>query len=739
MTLHLSLPITKEANLSLWPTLGLEEIFVADNETLLEELLAQNIERVAEIDSRGKSLPQMLFEQKALRSVGFLLKKYLNKIDLGHCDNSGKTLLHYACLAGDGASVELLLQEGVDPLKEDSDGLLAVHYAIQEQHEKAVDQYTIFLKPALSLLITRLPKSIETLLHHAARKRYPILKAILRLPLDRNRVDQRGRAPLHYAQESETHFQNTFALLHCGAKTNVIDSNGETPLGLACARGNIEAAQLMLDPKYTTDVMLGQSHVVLDVFVQQNQKLIQTIFSNEVNLLQSEDVRLIAACTKALSADLFLDPECAHMAKKVINGVPVFPRTDLQEGKHLAKKAGCPEGNTLLHDYVLDPQSSIKVLGDYTSDAGWKLRNRRGETPFLLACRQGSIVRVLDIQKCNDGIDTQDSMGNSGLHLSILYNSGAHAYFMTFLFGFHLANRANSVGQMPLQLACSRGLNKVVVQLLRKKADVNCVDQDERGALHYLCDAKGISHEAMKEIVAALCECKVDLERPNRLGETPLAYAWKQRNMPLFYELLKRGADPTKIPSLLSQACEREELPAIDALLPLPRVDELHIKYKSHEVLYETIKKIASSVKSGKLALGPYRTLSTLLNRKVDPNPAVMLSDTVKSYSLTLACMENLPRVVAMLFKAGATIADNTLLEISIEKKFSEVAKLLFNAGAQATPRSNPLSPGRESRKGGSLILKPGSVKRFLTPRGGSPSRIEAVTHTLEKSSLGTG
>lgn len=58
--------------------------------------------------------------------------------DMNHQDDLGKTALVYAALAGDGATIKLLLQGGARPSIRDLDGRVALHWAVQRDNPDAV-------------------------------------------------------------------------------------------------------------------------------------------------------------------------------------------------------------------------------------------------------------------------------------------------------------------------------------------------------------------------------------------------------------------------------------------------------------------------------------------------------------------------------------------------------------------------------------------------------------------------
>lgn len=753
----MSLAISDAKTCLFWPDLQVEELLVHDNIELLQEAIKHNTLAIKQKDSEGRSLIQLLFVHKAFKAARYLLEKESAHIDLKQVDGKGKTLLHYACSAGDEESVAQLIGMGADAdsFTVDADGYLPIHHAILSQNEEAVKVCCLYLKPALALVSEhKIPKEINTVLHLAAKSRLPILKAILDLDFPIDARDAQGRTPLHCAQESETALQNSITLLHLRADPNVVDSAGETPFSLACSMRNRQVEYLFLDETYRLDATLGGPYRLFEAFLQEKRHqpksepfLFEALVPKRGVKSKSDDLLLFAQCVLAGSRDLYAkeriisDEELERVRKEerlseaLANGtmVPLLPPSIFAQGKHLEKKEGCPEENSFLHELVINPECRFSVLQKHTDEAGWQLVNRRKETPFLYACRQGSFKNCLEILKCHDGLSAKDMMGNSPLHLSLLYNSVTHAFYMVALFGWRCANEKNACGQTPLHLACSRGFFHVILLLLRRGADAKSVDQEDRSALHYLCDAKNLPLVVLQSIIDALLQAGVSLEARNRPGETPLVTAWNRQNMPLVYELLKRGADPVPLSAALSgdDAVVRQALfgPKADA--------EVHKRLKSHEALLSTLEKIISCVEKHELCPADYRRFCALLSHGASPTSAI-----------ALAVKHNLPRIVSRLLKAGADtkekIEGETLLDHAVKKKFSEVSRLLLEAGAKIATASSinlVLSPRRAGSFIGTIAKrssKKDSSSFISSPRPSltGTTTITALTDSLRKTSV---
>lgn len=755
----MSLAISDAKTCLYWPDLQLEELLTHDTIEILQEAIKHNAQSLKQHDIQGKSLIQLLFMHKAFKSARYLLEKESAHVDLKQIDSQGKTLLHHACSAGDEESVSQLIGMGADAdsFKVDVDGYLPIHHAILSQNEEVVKVCCLYLKPALRLVSEhKIPKAINTVLHLAAKSRLPILKAILDLDFPINARDAKGRTPLHYAQESETALQNTFTLLHLQADPNVVDEAGETPFSLACSMRNKQVEYLLLDESYRLDATLGGPYRLFEAFLQEKRSqpksepsLFEAVLPKRGIKPCSDDLLLFDKCVLARYNDLYAkeriipEEELERVRKEericeaLANGtmVPLSPPSIFEQGKHLEKKEGCPEENHFLHDLVINPKCHFAVLKKHTQEAGWQLVNRRKETPFLYACRQGSFKNCLEILKCHDGSRAKDMMGNSALHLSLLFNSVAHAFYMTALFGWQFANEKNECGQTPLHIACSRGFLHVIILLLRRGADAKGVDLEERSALHYLCDAKNLPQACLQNIIDELLKAGANLEAQNRPGETPLATAWNRQNMPLVYELLKRGARPVQIPSAISS----DDAFVLQALFGSKPDAEVHKKLKSPEALLSTIEKIASCVEKKTLCQAHYKRFCLLLTHGVPTTNA-----------LTLAVKHNLPRIVSHLLKAGADmkekIESEALLEHAVKKKFSEVSRLLLEAGAKiATP--SPISLVLSPRVGGSFIgtiaKRPSSARKDSSSFISSPrpsltgtTTITALTDSLRKATV---
>lgn len=150
---------------------------------------------------------------------------------------------------------ELLIAKGADVNAKDKQGVTPLTFAILTQ------------KPALAELLIAKGADVNAKDDHggapllwAIGKQIPsVAKSLINKGADVNVVgneqDSEGYTPLHYAALFDD-FDTTTELLAAGAKINVKNRNGETPLFVAAKLGRYDIVNLLLQRRSIMDVLL---------------------------------------------------------------------------------------------------------------------------------------------------------------------------------------------------------------------------------------------------------------------------------------------------------------------------------------------------------------------------------------------------------------------------------------------------------------------------------------------------
>src|SRR6478672_3574902 len=165
----------------------------------VQKLIASGI-KVREIKDFGDQTPLLVAADHAFDTDGLKILQAI--IDAGaDLEVDGASALHNAARSGDIEAIKTLVKAGVDIKSRDEEGQTCLFGASTEN-----------------------------------------MNYLIGLGLDPNDRDAKHRTPLFETPESE----QVSVLLGAGAKVNVVDDDGDTPLIKAAAMGNTEVIQLLL-------------------------------------------------------------------------------------------------------------------------------------------------------------------------------------------------------------------------------------------------------------------------------------------------------------------------------------------------------------------------------------------------------------------------------------------------------------------------------------------------------------
>ena len=265
---------------------------------------------------------------------------------------------------------------------------------------------------------------------------------------------------------------------------NDLGENNETPLMIACKKGNREIVKFLLDNRAAY------------------------WFKNS-----TERNALMMACERGNKeiAQLFVEKEAQVNSATQKGWTPLMLACNSYESE-----------NSELVELLLKHGAH---RDSHTTD-GW--------TPFMIACSRGHKKIVELLLENGAKFDTENADGNTPLLIAcglghtdivkILLNKGA------------FPDALNDNNQTPLMLACSNGEVEIVKALLEKDLEIDQQDKSGWNALHRAC-AQG-----HLEVVKLLIEKKPQMAAGTSAASTPLHLACQNQHLQIVEFLLNNGA-----------------------------------------------------------------------------------------------------------------------------------------------------------------------------------------------------
>lgn len=219
-----------------------------------------------------------------------------------------------------------------------------------------------------------------------------------------NLRDAYGNTPLHYAAH-RGHMSVIIKLLEKGAETNATNKQNRTALHIAAKRGALECVRDLVSSGHTTDLDIQdeQGNTALHVAILERRDRVVNYFINHTHVND-------AIANKDGRAAL-------HLA--VVHRNDEAVKVILSRRKNSINLRETGEQNTALH---LAAQKGYYDIAEILLREEWcevDLPNKHGETPLVVAARNGhwSIVEQLLLAGAN--INIEDSQGDTALHISL--------------------------------------------------------------------------------------------------------------------------------------------------------------------------------------------------------------------------------------------------------------------------------------------------------------------------------
>ncbi|MGE3725711.1 MAG: ankyrin repeat domain-containing protein [Candidatus Sericytochromatia bacterium] len=442
--------------------------------------------------------------------------------------------------------------------------------------------------------------------HSTTEREQPLLnliKQMIQLGVPFDEADQQNSRPIHAA--AKTGQENILnLLLTAGAKVNAPEDQVD-PLALASSIGDLTSVKLLVNAGAQLNLVLrnrhalaeaatyGQESVVnylidrgyqieaggisaLTAAVEGNQeKMVKALLQRKAQInfvdisnrspliaaFQTRNVEmvklLLASGANLREMDDMGNTPLYHLGKKNSPGLPFFdfPSLEPQEKKidaltflknlslNLDFQHQNNEGNSLLHQWILDNQTVLITSSGALTRESVNLPNSQGNTALHLAVEQKNpeLVKALIAQGAD--INLANTQGQTALDFAIRLGQIEIAHILA-----SMPNQSLHFNRhVPAYLQALWNLQIASLEMLVKQPDWNPAYKDGQGKtiLSYVLTHDRSNSDNLYLLLKGLLDAGVS---PNQLlspvGQTPLAWLAKNRFSQAVQLFLDKGADP---------------------------------------------------------------------------------------------------------------------------------------------------------------------------------------------------
>ena len=481
-------------------------------------ILIKNGAEIDALDIEGQSALHLAAMRGFSEIVSELIACHVN-INI-KAVSDGKTPLHWAAIAGDTRSLELLLDNGAREIT-DEEGQTALHCAASSGQLEAIisllessvidiDARTIKGDTALlcaaksdavmnKVIIEQLLEygadrdaknnAGYTLLHYAIEaKDEKLVSDVLIDGMDVNAELMDGETPLHFSSRTGQ-LEIVRVLLTSNAKINSTDKDGATPLMNAANNGENKIVALLLEKAANVNVQTENGYTALHYAAWKGHlEIAKMLLAAGANLNirenetgdpplnyaasceHSEVVRILISNNAAINAVNKIGSTALHHA--VWNDRLAATLVLLELGADIEARDN--DGSTPLH-LAIDKNNIVIFELLLIHGADLEAKNNEGETPLHHACYKGNVemINLLEERGANKRAKT-----NSGMTMLNQAAAGGHLELVRNLHDNGDLECPNSNGRRPLHIASRYGHAEVVKLLLENEAAVNSQDTE---------------------------------------------------------------------------------------------------------------------------------------------------------------------------------------------------------------------------------------------------------------------
>jgi ankyrin repeat protein len=499
--------------------------------------------------------------------------------DLHIFNDSNFTVLHLAARYGHTSLVRTFLEDGAHVDESNAEGQTALQLAASNGNFGALQALINF-----NASVNVVNEAGWTPMAYVARRGdLRSVKALLAAGAEVDPLDQ-SLSPLQSAAE-RGQVEVMWVLIGAGARTELEDMEGDTPLHCAVKSGSVPAVQVLLDKKVNINAIDTKKErtPLLEAAILGYPEIVNLLLKVGANagISDKDGSHFLHFAVKSSSMEtlnLALDSSHDILVKDESDRIPlhVAAETGFTDGvERLLKvghasaqiKATTAKERTHLHltakyGHLETAEALLKVGVDIEAIdekhlTALHLATRRehlelakllvgkgadankldkdGRTPLFIAFEKGNLELIKLLFPKTRDIKAVNSRKETLLHLAV------RIQFLDpvkDLIALGLDVNATNIDQStPISLAVQYGNLDVVNALLGAKAKVNCVDKDERRALYW-----AIQSRENLEMVVAILETGEDPDEPGTMWP-PMYTAAYFGKIDIVQEFLRRKLD----------------------------------------------------------------------------------------------------------------------------------------------------------------------------------------------------
>lgn len=595
----------------------------------------------------------------------------------------GLTPFLLACSRGNLAMVRLLLEHGAKDSVSDERDMNAFHFLVYPRFEESaieglkqsVEPEIVFSSPVQSVEL-----AIDfDCLEQSVEQRGEIARL---LTCDINQKNKAGLTPLEHLL-SLSHCSGytwplTEVFLEKGAKTDYVDSSGNTLLMMARKNGHKTAAlKLMKQCPELLDVADNSGVTpILHAIDFQSQAMYLALLDHGATPAEDKSMTLfpLHQITSNTFAELSRDGKDAlaislYMAKKLISQIDPDDDDELGEVTAILHNALVSDDKAHVLEVCRDAGIDFTIPIHYHGDI-LCLRDECLRTCYGI----GVIRKLIEL-----GVDMDRAVVRGRTSANIIASEGKQQYAKNEsyfeeaarLFSRESMEQLDNRGTAAVHLAAEHGHTSMLQVMIEKGVDIN-LSQDEPGeagttALHCAC-ANGHA-----DVVKLLISAGADDTMKNLKGETPAHFAVMKKKFGQEMRLEERIGLLKELRSL--------DLPREDGRTPLLLLQDIRDAGELLTILLEAGVNVNHADNNGMTALmlnTNKNIAKELLRAGADINLADNGGNTALHYALKDGAIEN----ARYLVKKGADYnrANNqgvTPVQIAVEKGFDTVLELM--------------------------------------------------------------